>query len=226
MAKRGVEATSPSRTNNLAKALHDAKTGESFIKREDFMSLLSQIRGKGPLLILRSAGLTLLLFFMAGLLSCQSTMKPGENGIGIPDDQVGQQESEAEKYPLDKEGWINRDVFQVIESIPADSQDLSSAQRKEAKRKAVYRGAEIIALKRYNLYKKDFHYIKKLTKFRPFLELSRGKLVYTSYKDDQVRLVYRLNQKNLQRKMKQVLNSFEEHYPELRKKIRPGDYSY
>jgi hypothetical protein len=186
------------------------------------MSLLSLYKGKGLHTIL---GGLLFVVVMGGVLSCQSTPKPGDDGAAIPE-KDGRQTSKADKYPLDKEGWINRDVFQVIESIPADSKDLSQAQRKKALRKAVYREAEIIALKRYKLYKKDFHYIKKLMEFRPFLKLSRGKLVHTTYKDNQVRFVYRLQEKDLQRKMKKVLNRFEEHYPKLRQKIRPGDYSY
>jgi hypothetical protein len=129
-------------------------------------------------------------------------------------------------FPLDKEGWLDKDNFQVIESV----QSLNPAGNKEIENKienkAFFRAAQLILFSRYRIFKDDMAIVAKLAKFSPYSGLMHGKVIKIELAADKARVVYRISGQNLKRSLKGVLNSFEEANPSLRKIIKDDDFSF
>lgn len=164
-----------------------------------------------------------LLFLTLSLfnLACSSDSKTNIN-------KVIKNNSKSE-LELNREGWLNRNVYQVIESVPLQGQTFRPEKDEiplELKKKVFYRCAQLIALSRYNLYKDDFPMIKKLYQYRPFRKVMKGEYVHFQQEGNTLRTVYRVESNELIRSVKNVLNNFEELNPSLRKKIKESDLSF
>ncbi len=159
-------------------------------------------------------------FFLASLIliSCKNEKANVQVRITNPNPVVVK-----DPYPLDKEGWLNREVFQVLESMSSSDSTPDLALFQE---RAMMRSAKLLALSRYKIFKEDFQIIQDLYKFQPFQRAMTGKVVFSEVKDGNFRGVYRVEQKDLIRRVKRVMNAFEELNPGLRKKIKEGDLTF
>ncbi len=171
--------------------------------------------------------LGLFLIFFLGLGSCKTTDKDSKNSVnqnnGTKTNHTQNVPEKKDPFPLDKEGWLTSEVFQVIETIDLNS---GTDQSKEVKIRAIQRSAHIIAMQRYKLYKNEFFYIDKLASFPPFIRVMSGKIVNKTQENGNTRFVYRVQKTKLQARVKGVINAFEELNIPLRRKIRENDFTF
>lgn len=161
-----------------------------------------------------------LIFYILFLTSCKTDKKI------IKPDNGNKETHTTQILPLNREGWLRDDVFQVIESITInDSSNEEKIQRKILA-KSHLRAAQLIAFSRYKILKDEMDIVKKLAKYLPFIQVMKGSIVKTEANNSRKRFVYRIQGPKLKRRLKRIMNFFEETNPRLRKKIRTDDFTY